>query len=213
MKALCSDGSWSAVRARVPKTIVQFMVALQVAVAAIAHVPGEEAIAEDGGRGSVRSVRSGGIINVEAEGASVSDIIKELSRREGFEVDGDAPGEDVRLTRSLEGRLDELLAQLLRDGNYILVTDGSFAKRLIILEAGRATASPSRPSEPYNTVSVEQLRQKEGELLVLIARYEDMSEEAREHANPEFARKFKDYAQQLSREVEAVRARPGSDAR
>jgi hypothetical protein len=194
-------------RERVQETIVQFMLAVQLSVAAIALVP--DAIAEDGRRSFIRSIRSGGIIKVEAEHASVSDIIKDLSRIEGFEVDGDMPG-DVRLTRSLEGALDELLAKLLRDGSYVLVTDDSLPKRLIILPAGRAAAPPFHPSQPQDTVSAQQLRQKEGELLVLIARYEDMSEEAREHANLEFARKFKSYAHQLSREVEAVRARLAS---
>jgi hypothetical protein len=207
MKALRSDGTWSPMRERVQETIVRFMVAVQLSVAATALVP--DAIAEDGRRSFIRSIRSGGIIKVEAEHASVSDIIKDLSRIEGFEVDGDMPG-DVRLTRSLEGALDELLAKLLRDGSYVLVTDDSLPKRLIILPAGRAAAPPFPPSQPQDTVSAQQLRQKEGELLVLIARYEDMSEEAREHANLEFARKFKSYAHQLSREVEAVRARLAS---
>jgi hypothetical protein len=194
---------------QVPGTVVRFVLAAQLGVAAIAHVPDQRAIAESGRHGVVRSVGSGGMIKVEAESASVSDIIKDLSRTEGFEVDGDVPG-DVRLTRSLEGTLDDLLAKLLRDGNYVLITDNSFAKRLIILPTSRAAAPSSHASRPHETVSAEQLRQREGELLVLIARYEDMSEEAREHANPEFARKFKSYAQQLSTEVEAVRARLAS---
>jgi hypothetical protein len=194
-------------RERLPGTIVPFMAAVLLGVAVVADALDEGAMAEDGHRSVVRSVRRDGIIKLDAEGASVSDIIKALSRTEGFEVGGDAPSEDVKLTRSLEGTLDELLAKLLRDGNYVLITDDSTAKRLIILSTGSAAASPSQTSQPHDTVSAEQLRQKEGELLVLIARYEDMSEEAREHANPEFAKKFKSYAQQLSREVEAVRAR------
>jgi len=182
------------------------LVATVLGIAAVADIPGETAVAEDDRRSIVRSVRRDGMLTVEAEDASVSDIIESLSRTEGFEVDGDAPGDGIRLTRSLKGTLDELLAKVLRDGNYVLITDKGLPKRLVILSAGRAAGSP-HSSQPQEAASVEQLRQKEGELLVLMARYEDMSEEAREHANPEFASRFKSYARKLSREVDAIRAR------
>jgi hypothetical protein len=194
-------------RERAPGKIVRLIVTVLLGTAAMAHVPDQGAIAEDGRLSVVRSVGRDGKIKVDAEGASVWDIIKNLSLTEGFELAGDAPNEDARLTRSLEGTLDELLATLLRGSNYVLEIDEGVPKRLIILPAGRAAAPPSHPSQPNEATSVEQLRQKEGELLVLMARYEDMSEEAREHANPEFARKFKSYAQKLAREVEAIRAR------
>lgn len=194
---------------RVPGTIAWFIAAVLLGLIATVDVANEKAIAEDDRRGVVRSVNRDGTVKVEAEDASLSHIIEELSRTVGFEVDGDAPNEDMRLTRSLEGTLDELLAKLLRDGNFVLLTDDGVPKRLILLPSSRPDSDRSQPPptpQPI-TVSAEQLRQKESDLLVLIARYEDMSEEAREHANPEFAKKFKTYARHLAREVEAVRER------
>jgi hypothetical protein len=207
----------AAMRKRVPGATARLVATgrlvatLFLGIAVVADAPVERAIAEDDRRSVVRSVRRDGMLKVEAEGASVSDVIAALSRTEGFEVDGDAPGDGVRVTRSLEGTLDELLAKLLRDGNYVLITDEGLPKRLVILSAGRA-AAPPHSSQPREAMSVEHLRQKESELHVLIARYEDMSEEAREHANPEFASRFKNYARKLSGEVDAIRARLATDA-
>src|SRR5215510_11817691 len=70
--------------------------------------------------GVVRSALHEGIITVEAEDATVADVIEAIARVAGFEVRGDSPGKDVRITRTLEGTLDELLISLLRDGNYVL---------------------------------------------------------------------------------------------
>jgi hypothetical protein len=207
MKALRSVGIRSPMRDRVPGTIVRGMAAVLLGVAAVAGALHQGAIAENLPRGVAVSVRQDGTLKIEAEGASVSEIIVDLSRVEGFEIEGDAPGEDVKLTRSLEGTLDELLTKLLREGNYVLISDDGVPRRLIILAAARGASPAADPSRLPGAESVQQLRQKENELVVLMAQYEDMSEEAREHANPEFARRFKTYAQKLSREVDAIRAR------
>jgi hypothetical protein len=157
-----------------------------------------------GESGVVRSgVRDGGI-KLEAWDATTADIINDLASTLGFEVRGDIPAGDVRITRDLEGTLDELLEKLLLSANYMLVTEAGAPKRLIMLPAGPAVAVAAQSAPP---MSVEQLRQEESELVAQIAQYQDQREEARERANTEFARKLDRYVAKLSAEAEAIRAR------
>jgi hypothetical protein len=152
----------------------------------------------------VRSALRDGGIKVEAWDASTADIINDLASTLGFEVRGDIPFGDVRITRVLEGTLDELLEKLLLNANYMLVTEAGAPKRLIVLPAGPAAAVAA---QSFPETSVEQLRQKESELVAQIAQYQDQREEARERANTEFARKLDRYVAKLSAEAEAIRAR------
>ncbi|MBO0763187.1 MAG: hypothetical protein J2P50_01140 [Hyphomicrobiaceae bacterium] len=164
-------------------------------------IPHLAVVAEDGSHRLVRSEFREGIVKVEADGASVSDIIDSIARTLGFDVRGDVPNEDLRVTRTLEGTLDDLLAMLLRETNYLLVMDAGAPKRLIILPAGTAVA------QPLGVLSVEELRQKEGELVAQIAQYEDLTQEARERSKPDLARKFERYLSELSAKMQAIRAR------
>jgi hypothetical protein len=159
-----------------------------------------------GESGSVRSEVHDGVISLEAEDASVADIIHDMARLMGFEVRGEPPGKDVRLTRSLEGTLDDLLAGLLRDGNYLLTTEAGIPKRLVILPAGAAVA-PVLQASPAPAMSVDDLHSREGELVQEIAQYEDMRAEARERSKPELARKLDRYVRKLTAEAESIRAR------
>jgi hypothetical protein len=191
----------------VPRAIVQVAAAALCVVAGTALFTRGAVIAGNEGRGAIHSTIHDGIFKIEADGASVPEILEDLSRTLGFEVRGEVPNTEVKITRSLEGTLDEVLGSLLRDASYVLVTDAGAPRRLIILPPGSAAPATNAVAQPFGSMSVEQLHQKEGELVVQIARYEDMSEEAREHANPEFARKFKTYARKLAGQVEAIRAR------
>lgn len=163
----------------------------------------EAGVAQSQGSGNVRTTIRHGVIKVEAYDSSVPDIIDDLARRLGFEVRGERPGADVHTQRSLEGTLDELLGNLLHDANYVLVTEAGTPKQLIILPPGPAVA---QPAQTYPSMSVEQMRKKEGELVAQIAQYEDMRNEARERANLVFARKLEKYVEKLTAEAEAIRA-------
>jgi hypothetical protein len=173
-------------------------------VAAIAAT----AIAENEARGVVRSTFRDGTVVVEAKDASILEIVESLSQALDFEVEGEAPSKDVRVSRSLEGTLNEVLEKLLNGANYVLVTEAGAPKRLLILTAGPtpARASPTSPhTAAYASMSVEQLRQKQDEFLNLVTQYEDMSEEARERIKPGLARKYRDEARKYSREAAAIR--------
>jgi hypothetical protein len=91
----------------------------------------------------------------------------------------------------------------------VFVTEAGAPKRLLILAAGPTPShSPPTPphASPYASMSVEQLRQKEIELLVLVAQYEDMGEEARERIKPGLAKKYWGEAKKYVREAATVRA-------
>lgn len=199
-----------------PRAIVGIVAA--VLLGAIALFAGGGVIAESTereDRGVLRSELRDGIIKLDADGADIKDVIEELSRTLGFEVLGDVPNNGLRMKKRLEGTLGELLAALLRDASYVLVTEAGAPKRLTILPAGPASSprfTVVQPLQPYGSMSTEQLRKKEDELVVLAARYEDMSEEAREHANPELAKKLKSYAEKLAGDAESIRARLATKA-
>jgi hypothetical protein len=186
------------------RTVARSMAALLFGVAAAGALRFAVGIAA-GESGVVRSAVRDGAIRVEAWDASTADIIGDLARTLGFEVRGDIPAGDVHITRDLEGTLDELLEKLLVNANYMLITDAGAPKRLIVLPAGNAVAVSSQGDALE--MSVEQLRQKESELVAQIAQYVDQRDEARERANTQFVRKLDRYVAQLSAEAEAIRAR------
>src|SRR5262245_13762852 len=156
---------------------------------------------QEDGRGGVRTELGDTTVKVEADGASTAEIIEHLAGTLGFEISGDFPNKDVRLTRKLEGTLDELLAELLHGVSYVLVSEAGAPRRLVVL-----SAVPEAPGR-VGAMSVEQLRQKENELVMQIAQFEDFRQEARERANPGLAKKFELHIKELSREMKAIRTR------
>lgn len=183
-----------------PRGILQIGPVVLLSLTILSASPSGARAGSEGG-GIVKSELRDGIIGVEGNGASVPDVVADLSRTLGFDIDGEVPNKDLKITRKLEGRLEELLAQLLRDANYLLVMQTGAPKRLIVLQAGPAVV------QPFGAMSVEELRRKEGELVAQIAQYEDMSQEARERAHPELARKFEEHISELTSEMQAVRTR------
>lgn len=158
--------------------------------------------AQSEARTVVHSEGRNGTVEIEATDASVRDVIEALARTLGFEILGDAPSTDLRITRRLEGSLEEILLHVLHDANYLLVTGtGGAPKRLVFLSPAPVTV------DPYAAMSVDQLRKQESELVAQIAQYEDLSQEARERSRPELAQKFERQINELSREMDAVRAR------
>jgi hypothetical protein len=188
-------------RRSLPRALVPVLALVLLGPPAVPILSHGVALAEPESIGRVRSRVGDGIVNVEADGASIPDIIENLARTLGFEVHGDAPNRDISIVRKLEGKLDDLLAHLLHGGNYLIVTEAGAPKRLIILQAGPAVV------QPFASMPIKQLRRKANELVVQIAQFDDMSQEARERHNPELASKFERHITELSEEMEAIRAR------
>jgi hypothetical protein len=145
---------------------------------------------------AVRCEVHDGTVTVEADGAGIPEIVESLASTLGFELSGDVPNGDLRSSKTLVGRPEELLAKLLQGSNYVLSTEQGALKRVTIL-----------PAQANGSMSVEQLRQKEGELASQIAQYQEFVQEALDRSRPELAKKFEGQLKELSREAEAVRAR------
>jgi hypothetical protein len=168
-----------------------------LALAVMAVLPHRAAAAKSDGGGVVRCQVRDGTVTVNADDASIPEIIESLASTLGFELRGDIPNNDLRITGTLEGRSDQLLAKLLQGSNYVLAIEGGAVKRLTMLPVAPPDQSPS----------ADRLRQKEDELVAWIAQYEEFAQEAIERSRPELAKKFERHIKELSREVEAVRAR------
>jgi hypothetical protein len=111
-------------------------------------------------------------ITVTIEGATLNNVVRELSQKYGFEAQGlDNMNSTAPLSATMSGSLRSVLEALLRNCNYLLVrsTDNkSGVKRVIILNCTGSALSPGRAQDPPTDTPQQQLLE-EGRLDQLVA--------------------------------------------
>lgn len=104
-------------------------------------------------------------VTVDIKDAPVGAVLENLRERFGFVLEGTekASGGEA-LTVTLSGSLKEILARLLRNWNYVIVSspeDGSGIAKVVILNASYGAAPP--PGAPAAAAKDSQIKQINGE--------------------------------------------------